>query len=178
MDAVTRRAALVAAAGLPAGCATLPVQETASTESSEQQSNIAAIRAAIEDRNRNDVPAYVARHSEDFANFGRVIGRARLAEIVRDIITTFPDGRYTIEEIVASRDQVVTRSTFSATHLGIGRLPVNGGMLVGVGPTGRSFSIQHMHWYTLREGLIVAHTACRDDIGMMVQLGLLTRPTP
>jgi hypothetical protein len=43
---------------------------------------------------------------------------------------------------------------------------------------GRSFSVQHMHWYTLRDGLIVAHTACRDDLGMMVQLGLLTRPTP
>jgi predicted ester cyclase len=150
----------------------------ASTESSEQERNIAAIRAAIEDRNRNDVPAFVARHSEDFSNFGRVVGRAGLEATVRDIITTFPDGHYVIEDIVASRDIVVARSMFSATHLGIGRRPVNGGMLVGVAPTGKSFSIQHMHWYTLREGLIVDHTACRDDIGMMVQLGLLTRPTP
>jgi predicted ester cyclase len=177
MDALTRRTALTAAAGL-SGCATLPVKAMASTESSEQERNIAAIRAAIEDRNRNDVPAFVARHSEDFSNFGRVVGRAGLEATVRDIITTFPDGHYVIEDIVASRDIVVARSMFSATHLGIGRRPVNGGMLVGVAPTGKSFSIQHMHWYTLREGLIVDHTACRDDIGMMVQLGLLTRPTP
>jgi predicted ester cyclase len=177
MDALTRRTALTAAAGL-SGCAALPVKAMASTESSEQERNIAAIRAAIEDRNRNDVPAFVARHSEDFSNFGRVVGRAGLEATVRDIITTFPDGHYVIEDIVASRDIVVARSMFSATHLGIGRRPVNGGMLVGVAPTGKSFSIQHMHWYTLREGLIVDHTACRDDIGMMVQLGLLTRPTP
>ncbi len=178
MAALTRRAALTAAAGLSAGCTTAPPREDAGAEtSSEQERNIAVIRAATDDWNRGDIPAYVAKHSSDFSNFGRVIERERLEVLVRDIFTTFPDIRFAIEDVVASRDQVVTRSTFSGTHRGIGRLPLNGGMLVDVHPTGRSFSVQHMHWYTLREGLIAAHTACRDDLGMMVQLGLLTRPT-
>jgi len=43
----------------------------------------------------------------------------------------------------------------SGTHLGVGRLPVNGGLLVGVAPTGKHYSVQHIHWFTLRDGLII-----------------------
>jgi predicted ester cyclase len=50
-------------------------------------------------------------------------------------------------------------------------------MLVGVQPTQKHFEVQHIHWYKLRDGKIVAHTANRDDIGMMRQLGLL-QPGP
>ena len=35
-------------------------------------------------------------------------------------------------------------------------------------------SFIHIHRYKLRDGKIVDHYATRDDIGMMVQLGLLT----
>jgi len=47
------------------------------------------------------------------------------------------------------------RLTVSGTHLGVGRLPVNGGLLVGVAPTGKHYSVQHIHWFTLRDGLII-----------------------
>jgi predicted ester cyclase len=53
---------------------------------------------------------------------------------------------------------------------------VNGGMLVGVPPTGRHFEVQHIHLMQVRGGKIVEHFANRDDLGMMKQLGLL--PTP
>jgi hypothetical protein len=33
--------------------------------------------------------------------------------------------------------------------------------------------VQHIHWLTLRDGLIVEHRACRDDVGRMNQLGLM-----
>jgi predicted ester cyclase len=44
---------------------------------------------------------------------------------------------------------------------------------VGVPPTGKAFKVQHIHWYTLKDGLIIEHRANRDDIGMMQELGLL-----
>ena len=50
---------------------------------------------------------------------------------------------------------------------------MNGGMLVGVQPTGKRFEVSHIHWYTLRDGKIVEHYANRDDLGMMQQLGLV-----
>jgi predicted ester cyclase len=55
-------------------------------------------------------------------------------------------------------------------------MPVNGGLLVGVEPTGRHFEVQHIHMLRIGGGKIVDHYANRDDLGMMQQLGLL--PTP
>ena len=78
-----------------------------------------------------------------------------------------------IDDLVAVDDAVVIRTTVTATHAGIGRLPVLGGLLVGVPPTGRGFKVQHIHWLTLKDGLFVEHRANRDDVGMMRQLGLL-----
>jgi len=44
---------------------------------------------------------------------------------------------------------------------------------LGMAPTQKHFQVQHIHWYKVRDGKIVEHTANRDDIGMMRQLGLL-----
>ena len=45
-------------------------------------------------------------------------------------------------------------------------------------PTGNQYAVQHIHWFTLRDGLIIEHRANRDDVGMMVQLGLLAAAPP
>ena len=101
--------------------------------------------------------------------------------VLEDMIRTFPDVKLEIQNLVASGETVVVRAIFKGTHRGKGRLPVNGGMLVGVEPTGKSFSVTHIHWFHLRDGKIVAHYATRDDIEMMRQLGLVpalsTSPT-
>ena len=97
---------------------------------------------------------------------------------MRDILTTFPDQRLEIDKIVATGDDVIFRAKVTATHLGVGRLPVDGGRLVGVAPTGKSYTNQHIHWFALKDGLIVEHRANRDDITMMVQLGLMPPHTP
>ena len=49
------------------------------------------------------------------------------------------------------------------------RLPVDGGRLVGVAPTGKAFSAQHIRWFELADGLIDDHCANRDNDGMQVQ---------
>ena len=56
---------------------------------------------------------------------------------------------------------------------GTSRYHVDGGMLVGVNPTGRTFEVQHIHMYRVLGGKIAEHFANRDDVGMMRQLGLL-----
>ena len=94
-----------------------------------------------------------------------------------DIYTTFPDWKMGIVDLVAEGDSVVVRCTVSGTHKGVGKRPINGGMLVGVAPTGKRFEVQHIHWNTVRGGKIVDHRATRDDIGMNRQLGLLP-PAP
>jgi predicted ester cyclase len=83
---------------------------------------------------------------------------------------------FAAEEIVAVDENVIVRGEYSGTHLGIAQLPIDGGLLVGVPPTGKKFAVQHIHWFKLKEGLITEHRATRDDLGMMVQLGLISLP--
>ena len=65
------------------------------------------------------------------------------------------------------------RCRFKGAHHGVGRLPVNGGLMIGVPTTGRTMNVQHIHGYVMRNGLLAEHWASCDDIGMMQQLGLL-----
>lgn len=38
-------------------------------------------------------------------------------------------------------------------------------------PTGRAFAVRQCHIWRLRDGLHIDHTAVRDDLSMMTQLG-------
>ncbi|MGH9791005.1 MAG: ester cyclase [Candidatus Acidiferrales bacterium] len=139
----------------------------------EAKRNQDVIRQHLERLNRGDVKAAALDFAEDTKNFGRPVGREGILRVLEDIYTTFPDWRMEVVEMIAEGDSVVVRCTASGTHRGIGRRAVNGGMLLGVEPTGKRFEVQHIHWYKLRDGKIVEHFATRDDIGMMRQLGLL-----
>jgi predicted ester cyclase len=101
-----------------------------------------------------------------------------MARIFEDIYTTFPDWHVDIKDIAASGDYVIVREVTSGTHKGVGKIPVNGGMLVGVAPTQKHFAIDAIHWFTVKQGKIVDHYATRDDLAMMEQLGLSPQPAP
>ena len=135
--------------------------------------NLTLVQQQHEALNRGDVDAAAELFAEDYRNHGRQVGRARVRAILKDIQSTFPDVQLTILNSVVEGEWVVVRCTFSRTHRGVGRLPVNGGMLVGVQPTGMRFEVQHIHMYQVRNGKITEHFANRDDLGMMQQLGLL-----
>ena len=59
------------------------------------------------------------------------------------------------------------RATLSGTHRG---------ELLGMPPTGRAFSVQHMHMLRMRDGRSCEHWAVRDDLGMLQQLGIIPAP--
>ena len=50
--------------------------------------------------------------------------------MLEDIFTTFPDWHVEIVDMVTEDDSVVMRCKVSGTHRDIGKIPVNGGMLV------------------------------------------------
>jgi steroid delta-isomerase-like uncharacterized protein len=76
----------------------------------------------------------------------------------------FPDYHAELHELVVDGDLVAARLTVSGTHRG---------PFMGVPATGRSFSVQHMHMYRVKEGKVAEHWACRDDLGQLSQLGPL-----
>jgi len=138
--------------------------------------NKAVVRDFFSRMDKGDVQGALLNFADDAENHGRRVNKEIFRLILEDIRRTFPDSKGEIVDIVAEGDNVVTRTKVSGTHTGTGKLPVNGGLLVGVPPTGKHYEIQHIHWFKLRGGKIIAHWANRDDVGMMQQLGLL--PTP
>ena len=126
--------------------------------------------------NSGQLDAAASCFSEDCQNHGRQVGRNGVRKVLGEIKTNFPDAKLTTLNSVAEGEWVVVRCTYSGTHRGTSRFPVDGGMLVGVQPTGRSFEVQHIHMYRVLEGKIAEHFANRDDVGMMRQLGLLALP--
>jgi predicted ester cyclase len=140
--------------------------------------NAAIIRHHLAVMNSGDYSGATQFFAENIDNFGRPVGHKVAVAIFTDVYTTFPDWRMEIEELAALGADVIVRVTVTGTHKGVGKLPVNGGLLIDVPPTGKSFKVEHIHWYTLKNGLIVAHFAARDDIAMMQQLGLLPPAKP
>lgn len=138
-----------------------------------EQANREIVCLSHEKLNQGDLEAAVEIFDEECSNHGMKVGREGIRLVLDDIYRTFPDWQFEIEDVVAEGDSVVVRTLVRGTHRGIGQIPVNGGMLIGVEPTNKSFEVQHIHWYKLRDGKIIEHYANRDDIGMMQQLGLL-----
>jgi hypothetical protein len=75
--------------------------------------------------------------------------RGEIRRGIEDILATFPDWHMEIIELIAKGDSVVARFTVTGTHRGVGKFPMNGGMLVGVQPTGKHFSVEHILWMKL-----------------------------
>jgi len=49
-------------------------------------------------------------------------------------------------------------------------------MLAGVAPTGKRVQVLQFHSFRVSGSQISEHSAVRDDLGMLLQLGLLHRP--
>jgi steroid delta-isomerase-like uncharacterized protein len=126
--------------------------------------------------NRSDLDAAANCFAEDCQNHGRKVGHAGVRMVLGEIKTNFPDAKLTTLNSVAEGEWVVLRCTYSGTHRGTSKFPVDGGMLVGAPPTGRTVEVQHIHMYRILDGKIAEHFASRDDVGLMRQLGLLPPP--
>ncbi|HWJ36780.1 MAG TPA: ester cyclase [Steroidobacteraceae bacterium] len=172
-----RRVLTLAVLTVPASL--LQAQPLAEAERDQiEHTDLAAQNAGIIRRqnlvqNGGDAAGAAQFFAEDTRNHGVPVGRKGVLRVLTDIINTFPDWHTQIEDLAAIGDDVITRVISTGTHKGVGKIPVNGGLLVGVPPTGNTFKVQSIHWHTLKNGLIVEHRASRDDIGMMQQLGLL-----
>ena len=74
------------------------------------------------------------------------------------------DVRY---DIIAEGEKVAVRMTQSGTHTGAVR---------GILPTGKSFSVDYVHWFRLANGKVAEMWAVRDDLTRLQQLDLIPAP--
>jgi predicted ester cyclase len=127
--------------------------------------------------NRQDAETAAEFYAADAKNHGRQVGRAGMQTVFEALFSTFPDFNYRIDEITAEGDRVVCKVTMQGTHRGQPTLPeAFSGMLNGVAPTGKAVKVLQFHSFRIRGAQICEHAAVRDDLGMLLQLGLLQRP--
>jgi steroid delta-isomerase-like uncharacterized protein len=97
----------------------------------------------------------VSEHQHGIDGFKHVI------EWIRDIGPT----HYAIDDIMAEGDKVAVRMTVSGTQTG----PIR-----DIPPTGKSFSVDYVHWFRLADGKVAELWAVRDDLTRLQQLGLIS----
>jgi len=130
-----------------------------------------------EGMNRHDGVAAAAFYAVDAKNHGRPVGRAGMQAVFEALFSAFPDFHYRIEESTAEGDRVTCKVTMTGTHLGQPTRPeAFSGMLGGVAPTGKAVKVLQFHSFRVGGGQILEHAAVRDDMGMVLQLGLVRRP--
>jgi steroid delta-isomerase-like uncharacterized protein len=83
------------------------------------------------------------------------------------IFAAFPDGRFSIEDMIAEGDRVVVRHTFRGTHQGDFR---------GIAPTGKQVTTTAIVISRIANGKAIEAWYNGDDLGRMQQLGVVPAP--
>jgi len=93
-------------------------------------------------------------------------GAAATSEWLR---SCFGNLRYDIHRVFVDGDMAAAYVTMHGTH--------EGGLPPGVPATHKPFAVKHVHLFRFADdGRVVEHSAVRDDLGMVMQLGLLPPP--
>ena len=109
--------------------------------------------------------------SPEFVNHSAPPGLPADREGIK-ILTTmfkgaFPESYFSLEDMIAEGDKVVTRKTFHGTHEG---------EFMGIPPSGRTVNVSLIDVVRISEGRVVEHWSVGDNLGMMQQLGVIPQP--
>jgi predicted ester cyclase len=143
------------------------VSEQTSTD--ERERNKAVIRRFVEEvQNQKRKEVYDELNDPEFVNLSSPPGippdREGGKVFLFGFLDAFPDCHFTIDDMIAERDQVVTKKTFTGTHEG---------EFAGVPPTGRKVTLQFVDIMRVRDGRIVEHWLSMDQLSFMQQLGVI-----
>lgn len=105
--------------------------------------------------------------AEDFINHagGGARGVEAWKAIFKAIVASFPDARYTVEDVIAEGDKVVVVDTMHGTHRA-STFPA----LTGIEPRGRAVEWHFIHIFRIEDGRITEHWARRNDLEVLRSL--------
>jgi predicted ester cyclase len=104
---------------------------------------------------------------DHFAQPGVPPTREGLKQSLKALKTAFPDLRYTIEKAIACDDQVVHYVSASGTMKSD---------FMGIPATGKRANWTETHIGRVANGRLTEHWAVVDQLGMLVQLGIVPAP--
>ena len=127
---------------------------------------------AFHERARRRDPAALELIAPDFVQHaagpqGRSGFQQTMATLDHDL-----DGPTTeIHRVIAQDDLVVVQLTMHGRHVA-STMP----LLQGSEPAGQVIAWEFIHIWRVEQGLIAEHWACRDDVGLLAQVGSWPRP--
>ncbi|HEY4190998.1 MAG TPA: ester cyclase [Candidatus Limnocylindrales bacterium] len=132
------------------------------------------------DRNKDIVRRYIAEIfvagntaavddlvAEDFVQHGSPAStgdpRADLRQTIERVGKGLADPEFVIHDLIAEGDRVAVRLTASATHVG---------EFMGMPATNKRYTIEEIHVFRVRDGLVAEHWHDFNPLAMMQQLGI------
>ena len=148
------------------------MHDDAGTARAQTAQNKAVIRRFVEEvQNNKNEAAYDELNDPEFVNLSSPPGVPSDREggkmFLWGFFDAFPDSRFTIDDMIAEGDRVVTKKTFTGTHTGD---------FAGIPATGRTVTLQYVDIMRVRDGRIVEHWLSMDQLSFMQQLGVVPMP--
>ena len=130
---------------------------------SETERNKSVIRRFVEEvQNKKDWAVYDELNDPEFVNHSAPPGVPSDREggkiYLGAFLNAFPDSHFTVDDMIAEGDQVVTKKTFTATHEA---------EFAGIPPTGKRVTLQFVDIMRVRDGRIVEHWLSMDQPSFM-----------
>ena len=85
-------------------------------------------------------------------------------QVLSMYLAAIPDVHFTLEDVIAEGDRVVTRQTYRGTHQG---------KLMGIPPTGKQVTLTGIAISRIADGKVVEQWSNNDDLGLLQQLGVV-----
>lgn len=144
------------------------MQRTAEGQS-ESERNKAVVRRFIEEvQNKKNMDLFDELNAPDFVNLSAPPGMPTDREggkmFLGGFLSAFPDSQVTIDDMIAEGDRVVTKKTFTGRHTGD---------LPEIPASGNTVSLQYVDILRLRDGKIIEHWLCMDQLSFLQQLGAI-----
>ena len=116
-------------------------------------------------KNRAAIDEFIDLHHVDHAAPpGTPGGLKGVKQTLNMYLTAFPDLHFTVEDMIAEGDRVVTRLTCRGTQQGA---------FMGIPPTGKQATVTAIDINRYAGGKSVEHWLEMDTLGMMQQLGVI-----
>lgn len=139
-----------------------------SSSTARLEKNKAIVRRCIEELDKGNWAIFDELLARDYvyhmSGRPKPLTREESEEFGRSVRAAFPDGRVTIDDMIAEGDKVVTRYTSSGTHKGD---------FMGIAATGKKVVVTGIVMSRIAKGKIAEEWEELDTLGFMVQLGAI-----
>lgn len=124
------------------------------------------VRAFHEAADRRDETAFDLIAEDLVQHAAGPQGRQGLRETLAVLEHDLDSPTSVIHRVVADAEHVVVQLTLHGRHVG-STMP----LFAGLPPSGNTVTWDFIHIWRVADGLIAEHWACRDDVGLLAQVG-------